>query len=181
MTCIVALEDGPSVVVGCDAFIGGESDRDLIDRPKWWRIGRALVAFAGSFNVAQLAESARVRTPSRGTRPRAFALYLAREWRKVCAEVTREEPSLLVAIGGEAWVIQGDWSVVRSSHGYASIGCGAPVALGALAALTAPAATANAPAPHIGTDDAEARVRRALEASARHTAQVSAPFHVLRV
>ncbi len=167
MTCVVAVEDGDGVVVGCDAFMGTDIERDVGDRPKWWRVGRALVAFAGSFSVAQTAEGVRARPPPRRKPARAWVLSLAKRYRHACASVTRDEPFLLVAIDGEVWAIQPDWSVVRSAHGYAAIGAGAPVALGALAAT-------------VGVD-AETRVRSALEASARHTTQVAPPFHVLRV
>lgn len=177
MTCIVAVEDAGAVVVGCDAFMGSDVERDLTDRPKWWRHGRALVAFAATFTIAQIAETSRVRVPSKRELPRSYALHLARVWRGACAAVTRDEPALLVALDGEAWVIQSDWSVVRSQHGYAALGYGAANALGALAATEGRTLEERA---RWGLTSEE-RVRIALAAAARHTTQVSAPFHTTRV
>lgn len=177
MTCIVAVEDAGAVVVGCDAFMGSDVERDLTDRTKWWRIGRALIAFAATFTIAQIAETSRVRAPSKRELPRAYALHLARVWRNACAAVTRDEPALLVALDGEAWVIQSDWSVVRSRYGYAALGYGAANALGALAATEGRTVEARA---RLGLT-IEERVRIALAASARHTTQVSAPFTIERV
>lgn len=177
MTCIVAIEDAGAVVVGCDGFMGSDVERDLTDRPKWWRLGRALIAFAATFTIAQIAETSRVRPPAKHELPRSYALHLARAWRNACVSVTRDEPALLVALDGEAWVIQSDWSVVRSRHGYAALGYGSANALGALAATEGRTVEERA---RWGLTSEE-RVRLALAASARHTTQVSAPFTIERV
>lgn len=67
---------------------------------------------------------------------------------------------------GCAYVVGSDLAVHRSAHGYVAIGCGAPIALGALAVM--PAALS-----------ARERALRALEAADRHSSGVRGPFHII--
>jgi ATP-dependent protease HslVU (ClpYQ) peptidase subunit len=179
MTCLVAVEHEDGVFVGADSFLGDDTSKDLVDRPKWFYRGRKLlVAYCGDLRAAQVAQY--------GTKPRrqraneddqayivrsvADAVRQAHKTFEVAPENEDEAFvfSYLVAYNGRIYTIQNDYSVVRSSHGYAATGAGADVALGALAAL-------------YGTVSPKECVLRALKAATRHCPQVAAPFHPVNV
>ncbi len=164
MTAVVAVEYEGGVVVGCDSAITtDDGTRDLIDEPKWWRRGAALVAYAGDLQTAQAIKTATVRHRPASRDP---ALYVGALALKARDEIKRlalsEDVSLLVALRGRVYVVELS-GFARSAHGYAAIGSGAPFALGSLASTKG---------------DAHDRVTAALAAAARHSATCAPPFRV---
>lgn len=183
MTVIVALEADGRVHVGTDSYVGTEEDRDRGVDPKWFELGSGavLAAYAGDLRAAQVTRHhAKVRAPT--TREREDPeRYLTRV---VVPGVRRaldgegalaRSPSsgesmgaeLVLAFAGRAWVVQADFSLVRSARGYIAAGAGCYAALGALAALRA-AHPRMAP-PQM--------VMAALRAAEECHPQVSGPFY----
>lgn len=72
----------------------------------------------------------------------------------------------LVGYRGDLFQIDSDYQVGQASVGYAAIGCGDDIALGALHATAG--------------QSAERRVRAALDAAAFHSAGVVGPYVILR-
>lgn len=87
-------------------------------------------------------------------------------WAKKDAE--REEGGIfLVGVGGRLFVVEADYQVGEHVDGYAAVGSGDQLAMGALAATA-------------GLDlEPEKRVLAALEAAERHNIGVRGPFHLL--
>lgn len=177
MTCIVAIETRSGVVMGSDSFVGaGKYGADVTAAPKIFQRGGWLCGVAGSTRVANLLEHTLKwprASPSATERDaivavRAMTKLLAKD--EFCVENEDGRNSLysevIIAAGGRAYVVGGDLSVHRSAHGYIAVGCGAPIALGALAVLPA-------------TMPARERAMLALDAAARHSSGVRGPFHLL--
>lgn len=168
MTCLVAIERAGRVWVGCDSFLGTDDVRDVVDRPKWFRRSGVLVGHAGSFRAAQVVEhGADFRRREKGEPEQAYLVgVVACSFRKAlnAARVRLRTAEFLLAYRGKAYALQNDYSVVRSSHGYVTIGAGSDVANGAMAVL------------HEG--DAREAVTRALAAAERHSTKVGGRFHV---
>lgn len=168
MTCLVALERNGRVWVGSDSFFGTDDVRDVVDRPKWFRRSGVFIGYAGSFRAAQVVENfATFRKRERGEAEAAYLVgTVASAFRKALNDArVRSTTQFLLAYRGKAYVLQEDYSVVRSSHGYVSIGAGAVFAHGALAVLSD------------GPDPREI-VEKALGAAGRHSTKVGGQFHV---
>jgi hypothetical protein len=73
---------------------------------------------------------------------------------------------LLVAVRGELCVVQDDWAVVSPREGYAAIGTGSAIALGALHATKDLA-------------DGKKRCYKAIKAAAHHVPSVAEPVQYL--
>jgi hypothetical protein len=87
--------------------------------------------------------------------------------RETCKRAGLDAPegAALIVAPGSLWTFD-DFTCDRACEGYAAVGSGTAVALGALSATA-------------GRSGA-ARVRLALEAAARHRTDVSGPFTILR-
>lgn len=193
MTCIVAVEvavfdidqlviSDYEAVLGSDSFLGGAFVKDQTDRPKFFEKGkRFFIAFAGGMRGAQIVqhdlsfrkirkseeeESYLVTEVSKKLQA-AFANVGANI--KDPGSVDTHDANFLVCLNGKIFIIQNDYSVIRSRNGYAAIGAGQDFALGALAALEQEEIT-----PH-------EKVRRALEAAEHLSPQVCKPFHIVEV
>jgi ATP-dependent protease HslVU (ClpYQ) peptidase subunit len=174
MTCLVAVEHEDGVMVGCDSFLGDEDGRIAISHPKWWTPRRGmLIAYAGGFRAAQTAQhSLKIRAQRRGEDVEAYlvdvvANGIAATHRQHDVPSKDRDGSFLVAYRGGAYVVQDDYSVARTDHGYLALGAAESVALGALAATE-------------GMHPRD-RVMRALLSAARHSQHACEPFHVVDV
>ena len=169
MTCLVALEREGRVWVGSDSFLGTDDVRDVGDRPKWFRRSGVFVGYAGSLRAAQVVENfATFRRRDNGEADLAYRVGgVAAGCRKAlnAARVRLSTAEFLLAYRGRAYTLQNDYSVVRSSHGYVSIGAGSEIANGALAVLA---------------EDADPRevIDKVLRAAERHSTKVGGRFHV---
>lgn len=147
----------------------------MLDRPKWFYKGsNLLIAYAGDLRAAQTAEIApRFRRRHGHEAEQAYVqgvvVEAVRHAHKAYEAAKKDADfAFLVAYNGKLYTIQEDYSVVRSHYGYAAIGAGQYLALGALAAL----------------DEAlppRERLERALKAAARHATTVCRPFHHVNV
>lgn len=174
MTCLVAVEHATGVTVGCDSFLGDEDGRIAVSHAKWWTPRRGmLIAYAGSFRAAQIAEHAmKPRAQKRGEDDEAYLVTaiangIAAAHRDADLPTKDRDGCFIVAHRGRAWLVQDDYSVVRPDGGYVALGAAESVALGALSATT--------------DLHPRERVMRALRAAALHSQQACEPFHVVDV
>lgn len=182
MTCIVALEHEGVAYLGSDSFLGGAFIRDQIDRPKFFQKGeRFYIAFAGGLRGAQIVEhDIKFRKPRPDEDEEAFLVTevskkLQAKFSKVGAQIKDEgnvathDADFLVCINGKVFIIQDDYSVIRSTHGFAAIGAGQDFALGSMATIF-----------HT-KQNPKKKILRVLEVSAKLSPQVCAPFHIVEV
>lgn len=185
MTCIVAVEHGGRVLLGSDSFLGGAFTRDVIDRPKFFKVhDRFAVGFAGGLRPAQVLEH-EVKFPKqrKNQSDEKYLVNVASAIRKAFesegalqkdVETAQQVHDSLFcfALNGKVYVMQEDFSVIRSNAGLTAIGAGADFALGALVAMR-----------HLATspEEVEEKVRRALEASVELSPQVCQPLHFMWV
>lgn len=182
MTCIVALEHKGTAYLGSDSFMGNADSRDQTSRPKFFTKGdQFVVGFAGSFRGAQVVEHDIKFRQCRSTEDAEAYLVvevakkLQHVFSQVGANVKNEETqdstdaSFLICLHGKVFTLQQDYSVIRSSHGFASIGIGRDFALGALSAMVRMRLSP------------EEKIRRALEIATDLSPQVCGPFHIIEV
>jgi len=175
MTVIVGLVHEGSVYIGGDsAGISGLSLTVRADT-KVFHNGPYLFGFTGSFRMGQLIHHAM--TPPEPKRPvEKFMSTTFVDSLRGCLkeggwarkESDREEGgTFLVGVSGRLFIIESDYQVGFTADGYAAVGCGDEIALGALYATA-------------GTDmPPRKRVQVALKAAERFSAGVRAPFVVL--
>jgi len=182
VTCIVALEHGGVAYLGSDSFLGDAFTRDQIDRPKFFTKGeRFFIAFAGGLRGAQVVQhEIKFRKIRNNEDEEAYLVTevskkLQSGFAKVGANIKDEghvdthDANFLVCINGKIFIIQSDYSIIRSRHGFAVIGAGQEYAMGALAALRK------------DTTAAKDKVKRALEVASELSPQVCGPFHITEV
>lgn len=172
MTCIVGLIDDKSVWIGGDsAGVAGYLSQPRLDR-KVFRNGPFVMGFTSSFRMGQLLRF-RLKPPERPTEQDVFEFMATgfvdavRECLKAGGYASKENEverggCFLVAYAGRLFEIDSDYQVGELTDGFAAVGCGAEIALGALHA------TRGTPA--------KERVVRALRAAAHFSAGVRPPF-----
>jgi ATP-dependent protease HslVU (ClpYQ) peptidase subunit len=172
MTAIVGLVHDGSVFIGGDS--AGVSGLSLAVRAdtKVFQRDRYLFGFTTSFRMGQLIRYAfRLPTP-KGEIDKFMATRFidglrdclkAGGWAK--KENDREEGgTFLVGVRGQLFAVYDDYQVAKAADGFAAVGCGDQVALGALYAT---AGSALKP---------RRRIRIALRAAERFSAGVRGPF-----
>lgn len=175
MTVIVGLAHEGSVTIGGDsAGISGLSLTVRADT-KVFHNGAYLFGFTGSFRMGQLIHHAL--TPPEPKRPlEKFMSTTFIDALRACLkeggwarrESDREEGgTFLVGVAGRLFTVESDYQVGYTTDGYAAVGAGDEIALGALYA------TAGTQLPP------RKRVQLALKASERFSAGVRAPFVIL--
>ena len=179
MTCIVGIEHETGVYIGGDS--AGIAGWELTVRadPKVFRVGEFLYGIAGSFRMGNLLRYAFVPPPPPKKRKHLDAYMVTAFIDTLRAVVeaggTREKKneveslhnsSFLVAVRGRLFEIDSDFQVGRPASGYAAIGCGSSVALGALHALVV----------GVGLTHPTDCVAAALRAAEAHNIGVRGPF-----
>lgn len=179
VTVIVGLVDGDTVLIGGDsAGIGGYSLTVRRDS-KVFLNGPYVMGFCGSFRMGQLLRWA-LQPPPPGD-PDALEGFMSTTWIDAVRLTLKDGGyaghmsdgqeaggSFLVGVMGRLFTVDYDYQVGEPMDGYAAVGCGADLSLGAL---------------HATRDagmDAEERVMVALRAAEYHSAGVSGPFVLLR-
>ena len=177
MTCIVGFVEGNNVWIGGDSATVGGYDLTVKDNPKVFRNGDMLIGVCGSPRVSQVLRYA-LNAPDHDPRIE-LDKYLATYWidavrsclkDKGCAQNDKGEDAAagwsawLVGYKGQLRVVWSDYQVVTPADGYFAIGCGGPIARGALYAAS-----------HL---PARERVELALQAAERCSAGVRGPFHI---
>lgn len=185
MTCIAAIrtEDG-------DIYIGGDSagiDADsllmgLHVETKVWQEFDMVFGMCGSFRVAQVI---RYHTPIPEDHYDDPLEYLTGPFANALRETLHEsgtlsiwdedsteeinESGLIVGYKGRVFEIMSDFGVGELVNGYASIGCGYPLALGSLASTESL---------DMGPEE---RILMALNVAERHSAGVAGPMKILKL
>lgn len=176
MTCIVGIEDQDGVhLAGDSAGVSGWSMTVRSDEKVFTRDGYAL-GFTTSFRMGQLLRySAHLPTLDTWdidafmvTRFVPAVRTCLKDGGWLAADRERVDAgTFLVGLAGRLYVVYSDLQVARSANGYAAVGCGQDLALGAL---------------HATRDKSTAeRLQAALEAAAHHSAGVTGPFHEAHV
>jgi ATP-dependent protease HslVU (ClpYQ) peptidase subunit len=172
MTAIVGLAQGGSVFIGGDsAGVAGLSLAVRADA-KVFRNGRYLFGFTTSFRMGQLIRYSLTLPKPKGDLDSFMAttfIDALRECLKTGGwarkENDREEGgTFLVGVRGQLFTVHEDYQVGKPADGFAAVGCGDQIALGALYAT---AGTGLKP---------RRRVKLALRAAERFSAGVRGPF-----
>lgn len=172
MTAIVGLAHGGRVHLGGDsAGVAGYSLTVRADS-KVFRTGPYVMGFTSSFRMGQLLRW-RLDPPE----PEAdLERFMATAFVDAVRETLRdggwlrkeheqeEGGTFLVGVGGRLFCLQSDFQVAEAADGYAAVGCGADIALGALYATSS------------GRKPPRKRLRLALEAAERFSAGVRGPY-----
>lgn len=184
VTCIAAVADGGIVYMGGDS--AGITDDSVLSlgigsESKIWEKDGILFGCCGSFRMSQVLRW-QMNVPQYN--PDAEALdYLTGSLITAMREALREHGNLItlqedstelisggVLLGfcGRVFEIYNDFGVGELVHNYGSVGCGAPVAVGSLAA----------------TESLEVkpkkRITLALQSAERHSAGVRGPFTIIK-
>ena len=181
MTCCVGFEHDGRVTIGGDSAAIGGLDIDEIEDEKVFSFGDFVFGISGSFRIGQVLRFGC--NPPEQRASQDDLEYLVTDWMDNLRETFRDKGCLstwdteddpfkgsehidsafLVGYNGRLYTVSTDLQVLRSRVGYASVGCGAPYALGAL---------------YANVDGLpRERLERALEAAARFSAGVRAPFY----
>ncbi|HZN70319.1 MAG TPA: hypothetical protein VFC00_01345 [Micromonosporaceae bacterium] len=172
MTAIVGLAERGSVYLGGDsAGVDGMSLAVRADT-KVFRTGRYLFGFTTSFRMGQLIRYSLKPPKPKGDLEDFMAtrfIDALRECLKTGGwarkENDREEGgTFLVGIRGQLFAVYEDYQIARAADGFAAVGCGNEIALGAMYAT---ARTGLGP---------RKRIRIALRAAERFSAGVRGPF-----
>jgi ATP-dependent protease HslVU (ClpYQ) peptidase subunit len=172
MTAIVGLADAGAVYIGGDS--AGVSGLSLTVRAdaKVFRKGRYLFGFTTSFRMGQLIRYS-LKLPKPAGDLDAFMATAFVDALRKCLKAggwatkdnEREEGgTFLVGVQRQLFAVYDDYQVAKAADGFAAVGCGDQVALGALFAT---AGTGLSP---------RRRVKSALAAAERFSAGVRGPF-----
>ncbi|HEX6869586.1 MAG TPA: hypothetical protein VF163_00685 [Micromonosporaceae bacterium] len=172
MTAIVGLvQDGGVYLGGDSAGVSGYSLTVRADT-KVYHNGPYLFGFTTSFRMGQLIHHALVPPKPKGALEKFMSTTFVDAVRACLKdggwarrEAEREEGgTFLVGVRGRLFIVHDDYQVGQAADGYAAVGCGDQIALGALYAT---ADTGMRP---------RKRVKLALRAAQRFSAGVRAPF-----
>lgn len=192
MTCIVAVTDGESVVVGGDSAGVGNKELRLRADLKVFLVGGYAIGFTTSFRMGQiLRHEADLPKPPSSIDPDDLERFLVKTFVPAIresfaehgfgktarvnlkSEVTEEGQAIgglfLVGVAGQIFEIREDFQVARPVAPFSAVGHGAQIALGALHALQ--------------DQDLSLRERatRALEAAEAYSSVVRRPFHFVEI
>lgn len=176
MTAIVGLTHDGSVFIGGDsAGVDGFGSLTVRADAKVFTNGPYAMGFTGSFRMGQLLRYTLTAPQPEGDLARFMATTFINAIRETlkdggwaAKENEREEGgTFLVGVHGRLFCIEGDYQVGEAVDGFAAIGAGQEIALGALYATARSRMN-----PH-------RRVRLALEAAERFSAYVRGPFAIV--
>jgi ATP-dependent protease HslVU (ClpYQ) peptidase subunit len=145
VTCVAGIAERGAVYLGADSIAIGGYAMDVRATPKVFRHGAFLIGCAGSFRVADVI---RYRFEPPPLTRDDLHRYLATAFVDALRDVLKghgvavvennaeESPAeILVGVRGRLFTIDDDLHVGESCHGFAAVGCGRDLALGALYAL----------------------------------------------
>jgi ATP-dependent protease HslVU (ClpYQ) peptidase subunit len=174
MTCIVGIETDKAAYIGGDS--AGVAGMDITIRAdtKVFRVGEMIIGYTSSFRMGQLLRY-KLALPPQKVDQDDFA-YLCTDFVDAVIDTLekngyskvkdneKEGGSFIVAFNHKIYKIESDFQVGRAVNGYASVGCGAPFAMGAISAL------------RTITTNPEDLMQRALHAAEENSAGVVGPF-----
>lgn len=176
MTCIVALVEDSIVYVGGDS--AGASGWDIATRAdeKIFRNGDALWGYTSSFRMGQLLRYSFTFPPhpedvSLGRFMCTTFINAVRDCLKAggyARKTSEQEEGGIFIVGYRRRIfrVDSDYQVAEMVHNFDAVGCGAPIALGALYATRQVSLSPRQ------------RVHDALEAAAEFSNGVRGPFHI---
>jgi ATP-dependent protease HslVU (ClpYQ) peptidase subunit len=187
MTCIVAVTDGNTVVMGADSLIsyGGLGSPLAEATGKIFYCGPFLIGVCGSVRFVQILRECF--TAPLHTGAGEIVTFLVREFVPALKRTLHEHGWLhnangqdetgcdqnrslaLIAHGGRLFLLQADFSVIENRDGYEAIGSGDELALGAVFAMRRENAT-----PWI-------QVETALAAASKFSTGCGEPFEIRQV
>ena len=180
MTCIVAVRDGKTVVMGADSISATFYSKDKAATPKIAQRSGLLIGGCGSWRILNLVQhSLELPTPPKTRKamreymvtvfiPALSALLKKSGALHIKDSIQGHSAVLLVASPNYLCTVQTDFSVIESRGNYLATGAGEDFALGSLYATSS----------FFGPHD---RVREALKASENLSPLVSGPFHLIEV
>jgi hypothetical protein len=174
LSCIVAITDGSSVMMGADS-VGADTGQWTVSErrdPKLFRNGPFLIGFTSSFRMGQILRygfrppERKPDIPTEEYMATAFVDAVRKAladggFRKKENEVERGG-TFLVGYRGRIFEVDDDFQVGETAEAFAAVGCGSAFAMGSLF-----------------TSQGEDRVKRlelALQAAHRYSAYVRPPF-----
>lgn len=168
MTTIIGMKTETGVLLIADRRAMDGSRCGVLSEPKVFASGAALIGFSGTLRSLQALKSGlNLRDRQPGETPLQYLTgVLVTEIRLALHDrmVTEETPSeMIVACGGELFVVTSDGSVLAPHRGYDAIGSGQDYALGAMYVIR-----------HL--TDARLRLWKAMEAAAEFDGYTGAPF-----
>lgn len=174
MTCIVAVKNGNTVVVGGDSL--GIAGTSIVVRkdPKVFRLGDLVIGYTSSFRMGQILryEMEPLTAPKRGLDRWMVTHFLPLVRDKLkdggYARIDSNVESggcFIVGVRNRAFVVESDFQVGEPACDYTAVGCGEDLALGAMHATS--------------SLSAKARARAGLSAAADHNAGVAPPFKLM--
>lgn len=192
MTCIVAVTDGRTVILGGDSAAAQGQELRVRADPKVFLAGNHYaIGFTTSFRMGQILRySVELPEPPSKSEPVDLERFMVAEFVPVVrqafvdhgfAKTVRFSPPgdrsfseegqefgglFLVGVAGQIFEIRQDYHIAQPAVPYSAVGCGASVALGALHALQS-----------YEEISLEERASMALAASEAYCASVRRPFH----
>ena len=191
MTCIVAVSDGETVVIGGDSAGTAGQELRLRADPKVFQAGPYVIGFTTSFRMGQILQYAvDLPAPPRGETTSQLQAFLVSDLVPVLRHAYAEQGFIksgrfssdrdpkttaegqelgglfLLGVAGQIFEIGMDFQVGRPFLPYSAVGSGALVALGALHAMELDSSLLL-----------RERAERALAASESYCASVRGPFH----
>ncbi len=175
MTCIVGIVEKGKVYLGGDSAGVGGYDISIRKDKKVFHNDEMIMGFTSSFRMGQLLQSS-LKIPYRPPNEDVYVYMCTRfiEAVRKCLEAggfqkkkdeTTSGGTFLVGYLGQLFQIEDDYQVGENVHPFDAVGCGWSYALGVLYELR----NGNLPA--------QAKLKRALEASHHFSAGVRPPFH----
>lgn len=173
MTCIVGIQHNGRVHIGGDSAGVAGSSLAIRGDAKVFRNGPYVMGFTTSFRMGQLLRYAFTPPKPEGDLDAFMATTFVdavratlRDGGWLTTNSDREEGgTFLVGVRGVLYAVHSDFQIARTLNGYAAVGCGGDIALGAIYATR-------------GERSPRRRINIALEAAAEHSAGVSGPFVV---
>ena len=180
MTCIIGIGDAKAGItyIGGDSAASGGNQVSIVANPKVFRLGEYVLGYTSSFRMGDILEL-RVQAPKPLPKGVSLRQHLVRTWIDYLRSVYKQLGYLeiekgvesggtfLIGTRGHLCQIYGSFQANTPAEGYASVGSGDDLALGALYATR----SMNMNPRH--------RIILALQAAAYHTPFVRRPFKIL--
>jgi ATP-dependent protease HslVU (ClpYQ) peptidase subunit len=136
MTCIVGVETTDSVYIGGDIQGTGWNSKVIHTQPKVFKKGGVVFGYTTSYRFGQLIEHSvpdPVVPEDDDQVYRWLVMTLIPSIKDTLKDAGWDEGGqCLIGIKNQLWELQGDWSVLRSTNGYKSVGSGTEYATGSL-------------------------------------------------
>lgn len=136
MTSIVGIEYGGKVLLGGDIQGTGGNCKVIHTQPKVFNKSGVAFGWAGSYRFGQILEhelSNPVIPEDDAEIYRWLVTILVPNIRKILKDNGCDDGgNCLIGVKGQLWELQSDFSVIRSTIGYAAVGSGAEYAIGSV-------------------------------------------------